>query len=75
MKTCTDNSGNVCPWITFDSLEFLNKIVKPQHSVFEYGSGSSSIWWLTKLNAGNLHSVEHDKQWHNWFRLPTTNKL
>ena len=63
---------NICPWITFNSLDFLNKIVKPTHSVFEYGSGSSSKWWLTKLNAGNLRSVEHDKLWYNRFRLPTT---
>lgn len=72
MNICTDLNNKICPWITFDSLDFLNKIVKPTHSVFEYGSGSSSIWWLTRLNAGNLCSVEHDKSWYDLFRLPTT---
>jgi len=71
-KKCIDLNGNICPWMTYDSINFLNSVVKPTHSVFEYGSGNSSLWWSTKLNDGNLHSVEHDKIWYDQFRLPTT---
>jgi len=53
------------PWWTFRSIEyvdsFLAKIESP--SVFEWGSGSSTVWLSTRCH--RVVSVEHDQVWAN----------
>lgn len=49
------------PWITFEARDFLKRILKPEWSVFEYGSGGSTIF-LSK-RARQVVSVEHDAGW------------
>jgi hypothetical protein len=59
-RESVDGSGP-CPWITYPALKVLDRIVRPGYRVFEYGSGSSSIWWRGRV--GELVSVEHDPSW------------
>jgi hypothetical protein len=51
------------PWITFDTIDFLEQWLRPKRNlkVFEWGSGGSTLFWL-KFNA-TLISVEHEPQW------------
>jgi hypothetical protein len=49
------------PWMTYDAIRFLNKKIKNDMKVFEYGSGGSSVFF-SKL-ASEIVSVEHDKNW------------
>jgi len=58
---CTDKHGNKIPWYTYPTIEFLNNLDFSEKSVFEFGSGNSSIYWARK--AKDVISVEHDKKW------------
>lgn len=51
------------PWLVFDAIQFLDGWLKKDMNVFEYGSGGSTIYWAKR--AGNLVSVEHDREWYN----------
>jgi hypothetical protein len=49
------------PWIAFEAIDFLKKIVQPSMVVFEYGSGGSTVFWSDRVT--KVVSVEHDKLW------------
>jgi len=51
------------PWITFDACEFLQKIIRSNWTVFEYGMGGSTTFFLSRVH--NLHSVESSSEWYN----------
>ena len=46
------------PWITYGAIGWLKKYIRQSHRVFEFGSGSSTIYFAK--NAGSVVSVEHD---------------
>lgn len=50
------------PWLVFDAIDFLNSLPLEGNRVFEYGSGGSTLYWLSH----NMRcvSVEHDAVWH-----------
>src|SRR4051794_21067460 len=50
------------PWITFDAIAFLKKWLPRGIRVFEYGSGASTMFWVS-LDATCV-SVEHDPEWY-----------
>jgi len=58
--------GAKLPWITFDAIDYLERHVACGSKVFEYGSGSSTLFWL-RLDA-QCTSVEHDPQWFSLIR-------
>jgi hypothetical protein len=51
------------PWLTFDVIRMLEKIIKPGMNVFEYGSGHSTLFFAG--HRMNVYSVEHDKYWYD----------
>lgn len=51
------------PWLTFDAVPVIEEFVRPGMNIFEYGSGSSTLWW-SKLGASVI-SIEHDEHWFN----------
>jgi hypothetical protein len=51
------------PWITFNAIDFLETIDLTNKQVFEYGSGGSTLYWLSK--EAFVVSVEHDHSWYN----------
>lgn len=51
------------PWLTFDAIEFIGKHIPLPQRVFEYGSGGSTLFWLS-LGATCV-SIEHDPQWYD----------
>lgn len=51
------------PWITFEAQEWLIGYLKADMSVFEYGSGGSTIFFSKRVR--ELISVEHDKYWRD----------
>ena len=50
------------PWIAFGAIEFLEKIVRSNMEVFEYGSGGSTLFWSTRVKT--VVSVEHELLWY-----------
>ncbi len=58
---CVDKDRNKIPWYTYPTIEFLSNLDFSQKSIFEFGSGNSSIYWAKK--AANVISVEHNQEW------------
>lgn len=51
------------PWMTFSAIDFLDGVLNKNMRVFEYGSGGSTIFFARRC--GEVHSVEHDRDWFN----------
>jgi hypothetical protein len=49
------------PWMSFAAIEFLKKITTQEMRVFEYGSGGSTMFWISRVQ--EVISVEHDLFW------------
>ena len=49
------------PWLTFDAIDALDAYLRPGMTVFEYGSGGSTLYWAKK--GATVVSVEHDPLW------------
>jgi SAM-dependent methyltransferase len=60
-KIAMDADGNPIPWVTYPFIDFIKERIKKQHTVFEFGSGNSTLFYAKY--AGKVVSVEHDKQW------------
>lgn len=52
-----------CPWITFGAIDCMRQSLRTGLTIFEYGSGGSTLFWLQFMPA-TLVSVEHDPAWH-----------
>lgn len=48
-------------WFTYDALRFMEQILRPDMSVFEWGCGGSTMFFARRVAEG--HSVEHDPTW------------
>lgn len=69
------------PWMTFQSIDMLDRELTSESVIFEYGSGGSTLYFLDK--GAKVITVEHDKTWidllkhkiqddglnHNWIGL------
>ncbi|HWB92665.1 MAG TPA: hypothetical protein VG605_12465 [Puia sp.] len=60
------------PWMNFGAIRFLEKRLRPEMRLFEFGSGGSTLFWASRV--GSVVSVEHDRQWYESVRhqLPDT---
>ncbi len=56
-----DSQGRPLPWMTYGAIHFLADRVREDMSVFEYGAGSSTLWWAERV--GQITSCEHDPDW------------
>ena len=54
------------PWMTYDAIDFLSSIAAPDHEVFEWGSGGSTLFFARRCD--RVISVEHDKKWNNFLK-------
>ncbi|HMD36554.1 MAG TPA: class I SAM-dependent methyltransferase [Vicinamibacterales bacterium] len=60
-QRAVDAAGNPLPWYTYPAIEFLRQLDFSDKTVFEYGSGMSTLFWAGK--AKRVVSVEDDEQW------------
>lgn len=49
------------PYIIKEAVMFLEGVIKPTDDIFEWGSGSSTIWMAERCAL--VISVEHDENW------------
>jgi len=56
-----DKEGVPIPWYTYAAIDFLKSRVDKTMTIFEYGSGNSTMWWAK--HAARVVSCEHDQQW------------
>jgi hypothetical protein len=60
------------PWITYPAIDYLNSIIRPNFTIFEYGSGGSTIYFSKKTK--EIISVEHEILWANKVRQKLISK-
>ena len=51
------------PWIVFGAIDFLKAILAKDMVVWEYGSGSSTLFYARRVE--KVYSVENDELWYN----------
>src|SRR5713226_3702266 len=56
-----DASGAPLPWITYPAIDFLSQFDFSDASVFEWGSGFSTLWWSKRCK--NITAVESNEHW------------
>jgi hypothetical protein len=54
--------GELIPWYSYSSIDYLNSFDFEYLSVLEYGGGNSSFWWAARCK--QLTTVESEKDWH-----------
>jgi hypothetical protein len=50
------------PWLTSESVAFLERWLAPDYVGFEWGSGRSTVWFAKRVR--QLISIEHDPHWY-----------
>lgn len=66
-------TGEPIPWITYPCLSFLSSRVRPEMVVFEFGAGSSTLWWASRVE--RLVSCEHDLAWFQKVRAQVSRNV
>lgn len=61
-KMPIDKNGKELPWFTYSLLHFLNQRLNNNLTVFEYGSGNSTVWFSKRVK--HVISLEHHKGWY-----------
>ena len=56
-----DSMTDRMPWISFPAIDFLQHYLKPDHKVFEFGGGGSTLYFIDKVSL--VVTVEHDEKW------------
>lgn len=49
------------PWMTYDAIDFLSTVCSPNMTVFEWGSGGSTLFFSRRCH--QVITVEHDIKW------------
>uniref|UniRef100_A0A832LJD7 FkbM family methyltransferase n=1 Tax=Ignavibacterium album TaxID=591197 RepID=A0A832LJD7_9BACT len=62
-----DKNGEPIPWFTYPAIDFLKERLNKNMTVFEYGSGSSTLFFAKRVK--EIISVETDKQWYEKIKL------
>ena len=57
-----DTDGNEIPWFTYSAIRFIESRLKKDHTIFEFGSGNSTIWFSNRC--AHVISVEHEEAWY-----------
>ena len=57
-----DKNGQPIPWFSYPAIEYLNQLNLSDKTVFEYGSGNSSLYWAKV--ARQVISLEDNEKWY-----------
>jgi hypothetical protein len=61
-QVCGPN-GEPLPWFTYPAIDFLAPRIPVGTNVWEWGTGSSTLWWATRT--GSVSGVEHSREWYD----------
>lgn len=61
-SACLDAQSRPLPWYTYPAIEFLKFLDLSDKTVFEYGSGNSSLFWA--IESKKVISVESEEKWY-----------
>jgi SAM-dependent methyltransferase len=51
------------PWISYAAIDFLDGYLKPDMTVYEYGSGGSTLFFASRV--ARVTSIEHEPLWYS----------
>ncbi len=54
--------GSPLPWMNYPVIAFLEERLRPDLTLFEYGSGASTLFWAQHV--ARVIAVEHDRAWY-----------
>jgi hypothetical protein len=57
-----DSQGLPIPFMSYGAITFLSNKACGECSVFEFGSGYSTLWWASRVQ--RVVSCEHDQSWY-----------
>lgn len=58
-----DNNNLPIPWFTYSALQYLNQLDLQEKTIFEWGSGYSSLYFARK--SIQVISIEDNKEWYD----------
>jgi hypothetical protein len=58
-----DVEGKPIPFMSYAAVDLLTRRVPPGITVFEFGSGYSTLWWASRV--GRVIACEHDRKWRD----------
>ncbi|MEC9022406.1 MAG: SAM-dependent methyltransferase [Pseudomonadota bacterium] len=56
-----DNKGNPVPWFTYPAFEFLENLDFSSKTIFEWGSGNSTLYWSKRCK--EIISIDDKEEW------------
>jgi hypothetical protein len=65
-RACVDAEGNAIPWWSYSFLLFLRERLRPSLTVYEYGSGNSTLWLASRVRS--IRTVETNQAWYERLR-------
>ncbi len=60
---CIEKNGQLIPWYTYPAIEYIKQLDFFDKTVFEYGSGNSTIFWAKRCL--KAVSIEDNSQWYD----------
>lgn len=60
------------PWFTYNVVERISEIIRPDWKVIEFGCGHSTLWYAGRVEF--VHSIEHDREWFEFLSAEIENK-
>jgi FkbM family methyltransferase len=64
--TSVDKDNNPIPWMTYSAIFYLQQLNLKNSSVFEWGSGNSSLYFSNQ--ASNIVSIESNPEWFDYVK-------
>lgn len=61
-KQAIDKNSNPIPWCTYSFIKFIEPRLKKEFTVFEFGSGNSTLWYAERVEL--IISIENNKNWY-----------
>lgn len=56
-----DGDGQIIPWYTYPSIDFLRTCLNDKLEILEFGGGSSTLFFAARCHA--VTTMEHDADW------------
>ncbi len=53
--------NNELAWVTLEAVDYLDQFLQPDHRVFEYGGGGSTLFFLNRVKM--VATVENSPEW------------
>ncbi len=62
LETHRNTLDDKAPWLAFGAIDFLERFLRRDMLVYEYGSGGSTLYFASRVK--KIFSAEHDPAWY-----------